>query len=187
MRIFTFIITLMAVLTAISNCGSTKAVASKAVTPVTQHIEITLAGDFHDVPSLKHASDLVIHGTITGVADRTIKDVLPFTDFTVSATDVLYDPFHSMQASGGAITLHQTGGTINNTTFIVDDDPLFVTGEEVVLFLHQFSPGHYYVLGGPAGRYEVKHGTVAPINDESVPLSGSPSVSDFIASVQQIA
>src|SRR5487761_1710802 len=66
----------------------------------------------------------------------------------------------------------QTGGTVNGHVAQIADDPLFKVGERVVLFLHEYSPGRYFVVGGPSGRFELQaDGTVRPFNDEGVRMT----------------
>ena len=83
-----------------------------------------------------------------------------------------------------SLTLRQTGGVDNGTRYVVEDDPLFQRGEQAVLFLHEFSSGHYYVVGGPSGRFLVQGGNVKPVNDEGVHLPATLTESGFYTQVQ---
>ncbi|MBX5451860.1 hypothetical protein [Thermogemmatispora sp.] len=138
---------------------------------------------YHDFSSLKRAADLAVAGKIAGVVAQTVDQGIPYTDFTFSVSQVLYTTHHL--TVGSSLVIHQTGGVLNNQRFEVRDDPLFQVGEQAVLFLHQFSPGHYFVVGGPSGRFRVTNGLVAPINDEGIKLSQPLPMTRFIAQVQQ--
>jgi hypothetical protein len=74
---------------------------------------------------------------------------VPTTDFAFAIQQMIYDP-HQM-GIGKNLIIHQTGGIVNSQQAEVGDDPLFRVGERAILFLHQFSPGHFYVEGGPSG------------------------------------
>jgi hypothetical protein len=170
-------------------CGSatTRSVSQTSPTaglPVTTHLSVSWAVEYRDLGDLKKASDLVVIGSISGIAASTINRGIPFTDFGVAKISVIYD-----SKSRGAVTsliLHQTGGTVNGQLLQVDDDPLFQVGDDVILFLHEFSPGHFYVVGGPTGRFVVNNdGTVHPINGQGVALATSTTKAQFILQIQQ--
>lgn len=146
-------------------------------------IAASWAVGYHDLASLKKASDVAVAGSIAGIAGQTANGQIPFTDFTFAIQQVIYDP-HQM-ATGKTLLIHQTGGIVNGQTVSISDDPLFKVGEHDVLFLHQYSPGHFFVEGGPSGRFVVRNGLVSPISGEGVKLSGSVTEADFIAQIQQ--
>ena len=139
---------------------------------------------YHDVKSLKQNADIVVRGSIAKVAGVTQPQKGPvMTDFTFTVSHIVWDPHQ--QVKGTSIIIHQTGGVVGNTRYQISDDPLFQVGEQAVLFLHQYSPGHYYVIGGPSGRFAVQGGTVRPINDEGVQLANPTSEDAFYSMVQQ--
>ena len=141
---------------------------------------------YSSLKGLKQDADLGVQGHFTTVVDTsTDSPGLVFTDFTFTITKVLWDPHHQIPGSTGSVTIHQTGGCIGNTLYKVDDDPLFQIGEEAILFLHQFSPGQYYVIGGPSGRFEVRKGLVQPVNDEGVQLPSDLTAQQFYALLQK--
>ncbi len=94
--------------------------------------------------------------------DGTVSKGVPYTDFTVTVTRKLHDPATRLAPSSSAIVVHQTGGTVSGVTTQVEDDTLFRPGESVVLFLREYSPGRFRVLGGPAGRFDVSRGLITP-------------------------
>jgi hypothetical protein len=139
---------------------------------------------YHSFTDLKHDADLIVQGTVTQVLQtESPTDATPYpaTDFLFTVSQVLQDPANRLQ--GTTLTLHQTGGMVDNTLYEVDDDPLFQPGEQSVLFLHEYQPGSYYVIGGPSGRFVIQNGTVQPINDEGVPYTGG-SLNSFFTQVQ---
>jgi hypothetical protein len=168
-------------LVAVAASGSGRAPARAPQAPQVQvsQIEASWAGGYGSLGALKNASDLAIIGTVTGVSAQTVRNGLPFTDFTVRVVRTLHDP-QSRLASSSTITLHQTGGQVApNRRVEIHDDPLFRAGETAAMFLREFTPGHYYVLGGPAGRFEVSRGTVASIHDGMIRLPANHPVDQF--------
>lgn len=138
---------------------------------------------YHHLSDLKRASDLTVTGTVTGI-DKVIKDKkgIVSTLFVFSIRRVVWNPRHLVQLS--SIIINQTGGVIGNVRYEVGDDPLFQQGEQAVLFLHQYSPGYYFVVGGPSGRFTIQSGMVKPINDEGVIFSTPLSETDFLKKIQ---
>ncbi len=155
-------------------------------------IEVSWAKGYHSLAELKHAPelDLAVQGKITAVTATTDHEPDVSTDFTFTITSVLLAAHQHPKglvsrdgepAQTSSLTIHQGG----SEGCQVSDDPLFQIGDEAILFLHQFSPGHYYVIGGPSGRFVVRDGLVQPINDEGVKLSSSTTEEQFDAMVQQ--
>jgi hypothetical protein len=142
------------------------------------------AHSYRDLKSLKRDADIAVAGTITSVAGTSSDTVgVVATDFVFSINQSIFNP-HG-QALGATITIHQTGGIVGNTRYEMEDDPLFQTGEQVVLFLHEYSVGHYNVIGGPTGRFEVRNGVVQPVTGGGVQLASSTSLDAFVMMIQQ--
>ena len=175
------------VLLLLASCGQNadagQASAQSACKP--DHIvgvEASWTKGYSSLKGLKQDADLGVQGHFTAVVDTpTDSSGLVYTDFTFTITQVLWDPHHQIPASASSITIRQTGGCIGDTLYRVDDDPLFQIGEEAILFLHQFSPDQYYVIGGPSGRFEVRNGLVQPVNDEGVKLPSDLTEQQFYA------
>jgi hypothetical protein len=146
-------------------------------------IDASWGEHFSDLASLKGASDVAIVGTVTGVAGHTVRNAVPFTDFNVQVVRRLHDP-QSRVASSATIVVHQTGGQMaSNRVLEVRDDVLFRTGETMVLFLREYAPGHFRVLGGPTGRFDVSQGTVSSTHHGTVRVPASHSVDQFASDV----
>jgi hypothetical protein len=115
---------------------------------------------------------------------------IPSTDFNFTVSSTVSDPRHLLTTS--PIIIHQTGGTITQQvngnvvqqTFEVGDDPLMQAGDHFFLFLHNYAPNRYFVVGGPSGRFVVINEQVRPLNDEGVKLPQALSESSFAAQVQ---
>jgi hypothetical protein len=155
-------------------------------------IEVSWAMGYGSLKELKRATalDLAIQGTFTtiqstqGQAPPSRQNGPLTTDFSFLISKVLLDPHHLLNSSSSTITIHQTGGRLGNTLHQVCDDPLFRVGEEAILFLHQFSPGQYFVMGGPSGRFEVRKGLVQPVNNEGVKLPSGLTERQFYIMLQ---
>ncbi len=169
-------IVLAGVVAVVSGCGQHQATT-------TTRLVASWARLYHSVGDLKKASDVVVAGTITSIADTTRQGTTPFTDFTFTIARVVYDPQH--RVTGSTVVIHQTGGVINGARTEVADDPLFGVGESAELFLHEYSTGQYFVVGGPSGRFRIEGGVVHSVNDEGVRFATPPSASTFEAQVQQ--
>jgi hypothetical protein len=58
-------------------------------------------------------------------------------------------------------------------------------GEQEVLFLRQYSPDHYLVVGGLSGRFRIAKGQVTPATNQGVHLSWPVPDGAFFTRVQQ--
>ena len=173
--------------------GQTSAQAG-GTSPQGCDMEVSWAVGYGSLQELKRAEglDLAVQGTFTSILS-THGQVNPpngqdgplSTTFSFVISRVLLDPHHLLKSSAGTLTIHQTGGRLGNTLHQVCGDPLFQVGEEAILFLHQFSPGQYFVIGGPSGRVEVHNGLVQPVNDEGVKLPSGLTEQQFYALLQQ--
>lgn len=180
----------MAAVTGLGGCETTSTHSVQTL-PVSQNqgysqtatIDASWSVNYKDLKSLKAASTVVVEGKITAVAGETLDTAthIPFTDFTLSVDKAVYDPHGHVH--GFRVIVHQTGGIVNNTLFQVDDDPLFQVGEQVVLFLHEYAPDMYFVVGGPTGRFEVRSGKVSAGGSTGVTLPSSTSLDAFLAQV----
>lgn len=143
-------------------------------------MDASWAQSFKDVSSLKRASDLVVSGQVSAKVGQATSDGIPFTDFAFTVQAVVYDP---RWVAPHSVILHQTGGAAGGQVLEIADDPLFVVGERAVLFLRQYAPGHYYVIGGPNGRFEVNGTRIVPADPHGV----QPRSDDLAAFLREIA
>lgn len=167
----------------LSACSQSAQTNQAPQTPQTIKWDASWSRLYHDLGSLKQASDLAVVGSITGVS-RVITDSkgIVSTLFVFSVSRVVWNPHHLAQHS--SLIINQTGGIVHKVLYEIGDDPLFEVGEQAVLFLHQYKPGYFYVEGGPSGRFTVQNGMVKPINDEGVVFSTPLSEADFLTKIQ---
>jgi len=171
----------LAMAASVGACSASGTPAAAASSVQTNYLDASWAESYHTVAALKAHSDLAVEVKVTKVLDQTTADGnIPYTDFQITVESVLYDPAHRVHAASSTqpatLSLHQTGGTLNGQKLMVEDDPLFTTGEQCVLFLREYSPGHYLVVGGPTGRFTVTAaGALVPIIKDGVTFSGQVS------------
>ena len=150
-------------------------------------LAISWAEFYRDLGSLKRASALAVAGTIVAIDSQTVEDGIPFTDFRLRVSRLLYNPRHLLQGDGqgSELIIHQTGGLLNGEQVSVQDDPLFQIGEGTILFLRPFRPGHYLVVGGPSGRFRLHNGLVTSITDEGIRLNWPLTAEEFKAALDR--
>ncbi|MEO6888691.1 MAG: hypothetical protein ABI456_05905 [Ktedonobacteraceae bacterium] len=141
---------------------------------------------YASLKELKRAEglDLAVQGTFTTILN-TQGSGPPSTDFSFVISKVLLDPHHLLKYPSASITIHQIGGWQGNTLHQACGDPLFQVGEKAILFLHQGSPGQYFVIGDPSGRFEDHRGIVQPVNDGGVQLPSNLTEQQFYALLQK--
>lgn len=179
-NMFVVVSTTLGVALLVGGCAGN---ANQPTSHAVSHMQASWAEWYTDLKSLKYASDISVVGSIVGIAQQMVQDSIPYTDFTFQVSQVLYDPHHLF--TGQTLLIHQTGGMINNQLVSVDGDPLFQVGEQAVLFLQQYSPGHYLVTGGPSGRFRIVNHQVTPVTNLGVHLNWPIADSTFFTLVQQ--
>lgn len=171
-------------LLAVSAIGVAVAANSYFANPSTSvvRLDASWAKGYTSIAALKQDADLAVDGTIGRVIAVT-KDSknLVFTDYALEVRSVAFNRKRISVAP--EIVVHQTGGTVGNTRYEVTDDPLFNAGEHVVLFLQQYSPGHYFVIGGPTGRFEVQNGLVKAFSPDGVNLGTTVTEDSFLSTI----
>lgn len=160
---------------ALAGCSASSPARANASAPEVVNMDASWAVEYHSLAELKDHADLVVEGRFARVVRQT-QDAkgVPSTDFTFDVDKVLDDRGHRVAGAGSTVSVHQTGGLVDKVLHQISDDPLFQVGEHSVLFLTEYEPGHYRVIGGPTGRFTVKDGTLGPVNDEGVKFSGTP-------------
>lgn len=165
-----------------SSSSGNPGTAAGSGTGGTVNMDASWAVEYHSLADLKAHATIAVQGHFSGVLAQTAdQHGIPYTDFEFTVDRVLYDPGH-LTAASAKLSVHQTGGLVNGKVHQIDDDPLFKVSEGCVLFLDQYQPGHFKVIGGPTGRFEVKNGAVSPGSDEGAKFSGSPD--DFAAALR---
>lgn len=115
---------------------------------------------------------VVVKGVVIGaesyvetLREPTLGPGLVFTDYVLEVQLVLKG---SLKVSD-TITIHQTGGTVGGYTMVVWDDPPLHVGDTLVLFLHEYEPGKYFIEGGPQGRFTIRDGSVYSLGEIHAP------------------
>jgi len=151
--------------------------------PAVVKLDASWAQAYPSVSEMSSHADAVVVGSVTKVLGTTVKGDVPYTDFAYHV-DTWIKPVATPSAD---IQIHQTGGTANDQYQEISGDPLLTVGEHSVLYLRQYEPGKYLIMGGPTGRLLVTNGKVAAL-PEGIARDGLPaSVSQFTATAQALA
>lgn len=149
----------------------------------TVDLHASWAVTYKSLGELKTHADLAVLGRFTKVISSTHDSKgVPFTDFAFRVDSVVNNPRGRQVAAGSTLTIHQTGGQFDNVLFQIPEDPLFKVNENAALFLVEYKPGMYRVVGGPTGRFKVTGGRIAPATREGLAYSGSSD--SFTATVR---
>ena len=97
------------------------------------------ADGYPTLAAMKEHAEVVVRGGVTAISGH--------GEFNNAGTT--RDPTKTAPA-----TYTDSDGAIE----VVEDDPLLEVGDHDVLFLRQFSPGHFFVMGGPARRFPISNG-----------------------------
>lgn len=79
------------------------------------------------------------------------------TTITIDVTEVVKES--PPGTIGSTVQVEVFGGTVGNISMSVEDSPVFVVGEEVIVLL-EGSSSPFTVVGGAQGKFEVKAGQV---------------------------
>jgi hypothetical protein len=151
--------------------GSTGAGTGPAPTATAALVHVTI-GDpamaFGSVGQLKQASEVVVLGTVTGVAK--VQYVAAgdevWTTWTVRADEVLGGAQqHARVAAAQQITVFQMGGSVDGHQTNARDDPQMVVGMRAFMFLRWAAadaslPAGYVFVGDAQGRFVIANGVV---------------------------
>lgn len=167
--------------------GPSEPAASKQKT--VQHAAPSWADAYHSIGEMSRNADAIVIGTVRRVRETTTKhEGMLFTDFDVAISKWISTPKGASVSPAGEVIIHQTGGTLGAKTLIVDDDPLLKVGEQNLLFLRQYAPGRFFIMGGPTGRVTLTNGTLAPLPDgaarDGLPAKTTVVVERIKAAVQ---
>lgn len=174
----------LAIIACLSACATPSNSSPRATPPSVQSgaesdpisIHLSYAEGFGSVAEMSKRAHLVAFGTVQAIVGRHLLDgKVPLTDFSIAIEQWIPAV---KEVSSSIITVRQTGGTVNGVHYEVDDDPLFMPGDRVLLFLSEaeYEPGIYFVIAGPTGRFKVADdGNLTPM---SAPLKDSPTSLD---------
>lgn len=165
------------------------AVTTMSYTPTKTVTSIaSWAMGYNTVKSLTNGADVIVLGTV--VSGKTYKvyygdnDFDAFTNYTIAVSQV----YKGKVADN--IIVKQTGGKIDNTIYEIVDDPALPSGTQMILFLKQFGPESYFIIGGPQGRFHVVDGKVFSVGELYSAAAGTSllktsgiTVSDFVKQI----
>jgi len=151
--------------------------------PLKEVVDSSWANAYPTMKEMVANADAVVMGTVVGVDGVEVSpqaDNLIYTNYSFRVDKWI------VGSGSSTILLHQMGGAVGLREVSVPDDPPFVVGESNVLFLTEYAPGKYNVMGGPTGRLQVQNGTAKVIAGSSLQIKpGSlESVIQVIASVK---
>ncbi len=174
------LVLMLSILMLVSACSQSSASQSS---PQRVTLQSSWAEYYTSLKDLKQHSTIVVRGTISQFA-LAVKpaDGPVYTPVSVSITRVLWNPHN--QTAPTSVSLVQTGGMYNNSIYQVDDDPLFQTGEQVILFLKEYQPGQFRIIGGPTGRFKIVNSTATPIVSDGVKLPTTTNEAQFASDLQ---
>ena len=102
-------------------------------------------------------ADLIVVASVNSiVGTKEVGPELITTQFELTVDDVI----KGSSPSGSKIIIQQTGGTVGEKSIRVSDDPLLQNDIKYILFLREFEPQKYVIVGGPQGRFIVQNGKV---------------------------
>jgi hypothetical protein len=138
----------------------------------------------YDLTALAGASDAIVIGKVVNILpsqwglDYKQSNKIIHTDVKVEVKNWLYG-----QQSLNLIAIRTYGGRVENDVRIVMEDPVYIIGEETLLFLRKLevssedvptdidSQAVYLVIGGPQGKYEYQNGAVIDWNGNHVSIA----------------
>jgi hypothetical protein len=135
---------------------------------------------YRSMADLKKNCDFGIAGTVSAVAPATQPKIGPVSQMVTVTVDQVAWTRSIGYSVPATVTFEQTGGTYQNVTYVVDDDPLFQPGEKVVVFFKEYSPDHYRVAGGPTGRFSLTSNMVSPVLTDGIQVPTGASLADLL-------
>jgi len=164
--------------------STSQATLSGSETPQTVHISPSYVNWYTDLKSLKRDAILVVAGTVTKINPPIQEKAYARTTSVFNISEVLSDP-KSVLHDSNSIVVNQVGGTIGNTVYRVEDNPLFKEGEQAILFLDVDTTGNlYYVIGGPSGRFTIKNDQVTPATDGGLKVGAAKTKAQFVTEIK---
>lgn len=141
----------------------------------TQGVEMAPMPRHTSIADLDASSDIAVVGTVTKVMGQ---EQAPSVGMVLTNYEFTIDRFlsdHGQKHKGAKnVVVHEPGGTLpNGKTLAVDGSVHLSVGEKDILFLHEYSPGYFYVVGMD-GKFDVSSaGMVAPGPENLLKFSGT--------------
>jgi hypothetical protein len=125
-------------------------------------------------------ADLVDHATLVVTGTVEAARALPpdaqgmiFTEVKVRVEDVVLGA-----TADDVVTVRAWGGEYGDLGVVVEDQPTFTLGEDVVLFLAPVAGGSYECPDGVQSKYTIVDGTVLPVG---------VTLTEFLAEIAEAA
>ena len=133
-------------------------------------------------------ADLIVVASVNNiVGTREMGPELITTQFELTIDDVI----KGSSSSGSKIIIQQTGGTVGEKSIRVSDDPLLQNDIKYILFLREFEPQKYVIVGGPQGRFIIQNGrvysmivVVSPKDKAGLGAIAGMEFSDFVTAIK---
>lgn len=172
-----------AILVSVSGC-TVGAPENTSAEPTGKVLSPSWAEAYSSVKEMTAHADAVVVGKVTNALGTTVKDGIPYTDFTYEVQTSV----KGKHLASSEIQIHQTGGSVDGMIEVVDGDPLLVVGQKSLLYLRQYEEGKYFIIGGPTGRMLVdKENKVSPM-PEGAARDGLPAqLPEFLNRVEALA
>lgn len=136
-------------------------------------VQASWQNGYDSIESLVKNSKLIAVGTISAQSSELRHD-LAFTKQTIDLKDIRKDVRSSATSTLDQIVLLQTGGSCDGiTTQTIEGAPLLETGKTYLLFLDESAEGHFLVMGGVEGAYEMSGNLLVDRSDGQNPLAKS--------------
>ena len=115
-------------------------------------------------------TDVIIIGEV--VKSSVVTTPLPSPDnhpnsYTQTIHTVNIEKVYKGVINGDSVLIEQYG---DNTKYILES-PQLPTGEKMILFLYEYSPGKYNIVGGPQGRFHIVDGKVYSLGEVYSPAA----------------
>lgn len=146
---------------ALTGCAQqdTEPVAQKTVVSHPSYAE-----SFATLGDMSTSADIVVHGVVTA---STLGE--PIGDIVTSEYTFKVDNWiKGASTTNDEVTVFQTGGVVDDVTYVAEDDPLMTVGEEAILYLGEGDPGVFHTVAGPTGRLDVTDGQVRKLAGSSI-------------------
>lgn len=110
-------------------------------------------------------ADLIVVGRVGEIVSFKMQTPSKETKYAISSKVTIFPETFVKGHEEGPIIIEFAGGRVGKEVSVPEDSPKFVSGEQVVLFLHRIAgKDSYSVAGMDQGKYSIKDNTVARKN-----------------------
>jgi hypothetical protein len=139
------------------------------------------ADAYPTVAGMVRVSDAIVVGTVDGNigTESGIEDSRSiYTNYKFNV-----DKWLRGTPSRIGVTIHQMGGSRGLFQMDVPGDPPLASGEHDILFLRQYRPGWFVIVGGPNGRIQDSNGRAQVLSDSNLKIPSGESFDHVVASL----